>query len=52
MEWTMEVPTPSDVKAVAASATRHLVEVMTQGDTIVLRDPWGTTVRVRPRTPN
>lgn len=50
LEWTMEVPTADDVQAVAASATRHLVEVVTDNDSILLRDPWGTTVRVRPRT--
>ncbi|MBL0170074.1 MAG: VOC family protein [Gemmatimonadaceae bacterium] len=48
MEWTIDVPSASDVQAVAASATKRQVAVRSDGDAIVLQDPWGTTVRVRP----
>lgn len=47
LEWTVDVPTPDDVTAVAASMTRHDVEVTVDGAAIVMRDPWGTQVRVR-----
>jgi hypothetical protein len=47
MEWTIEVPVLADVEAVAASAVAHHVSVVRDGAAIVLRDPWGTTVRIR-----
>ena len=50
--WTIEVPSAADVQAVAASAATHDVHVVTDGDAIVLQDPWGTTVRVRPAIAN
>jgi catechol 2,3-dioxygenase len=50
LEWTIEVPTVEDVAALTASAVAHGHEPT--GDSasragILLRDPWGTAVRVR-----
>ncbi len=50
IEWTIELPTAGDVAELAASAAAHGHEPA--GDSaspagILLRDPWGTTVRIR-----
>ncbi|MEQ1691293.1 MAG: VOC family protein [Gemmatimonas sp.] len=52
IEWTVEVPSAVDVRAVAASAQTRQVDVANDGDAIVLQDPWGTTVRVRTAPPD
>jgi catechol 2,3-dioxygenase len=45
IEWEIVVPTASDVNAVEASVKRGAA-VERQGNSILLRDPWGTAVRV------
>ena len=50
LEWTVEVPTVSDVLAVHASMHRREIPVRAEGSEIIVRDPWGTTVRVRATT--
>ena len=49
LEWTIVVPTHSDVETLRASAAS--IAAAQQGDDLVLRDPWGTTVRVRASSP-
>lgn len=46
IEWEIVVPSASDVGAVEASV-RKAAPTEREGDTILLRDPWGTAVRVR-----
>jgi catechol 2,3-dioxygenase len=46
IEWTIIVPGARDVDAVEASVKRA-AKVVREGDAIVVRDPWGTAVRVR-----
>lgn len=46
LEWTIELPSVSDVSALAASLKTHGIAVEAQGRDIVLRDPWNTSVRV------
>jgi catechol 2,3-dioxygenase len=48
IEWEIVVPAPSDVSAVEASVRNGGGPVDREGSSIVLRDPWGTAVRVRP----
>lgn len=47
IEWEIVVPRESDVSAVEASV-KTAAPVERHGETILLRDPWGTAVRVRP----
>lgn len=50
IEWTIEVPTVEDVVALTASAAAHGHEPADDGaspGSILLRDPWGTAVRIR-----
>jgi catechol 2,3-dioxygenase len=47
IEWEIVVPRPSDVSAVEASV-RSSAPIQRDCDTSILRDPWGTAVRVRP----
>jgi catechol 2,3-dioxygenase len=46
IEWEIVVPRASDVSAVEASV-KQSAPVDREGETILLRDPWGTAVRVR-----
>lgn len=46
LEWTVEVPSAKDVHAVAESAAKRNVAVVTDGDAIVLQDPWRNKLRV------
>lgn len=49
LEWTIVVPTQSDVDALRASASRASAlpaSAEQRPDDVVLRDPWGTAVRV------
>ena len=46
IEWELVVPKASDVDQVEASVKQG-APVSREGDTILLRDPWGTAVRVR-----
>jgi catechol 2,3-dioxygenase len=48
LEWEILVPRAADVDDVEASVTRGGTPVGREGEAILLRDPWGTTVRVRP----
>ena len=49
IEWEIVVPGATDVSAVEASARNGGAHVDREGGSIVLRDPWGTAVRVRPQ---
>lgn len=49
VEWTIELPSVDDVNAVAESVARVRFTATRDGDDAVLRDPWGTQVRVRVR---
>jgi catechol 2,3-dioxygenase len=44
LEWTIVVPTQADVDALHASTLPANAE--RQSDDLLLRDPWGTAVRV------
>lgn len=46
IEWEIVVPRAADVAAVEASV-RQSAAVDREGESILLRDPWGTAVRVR-----
>lgn len=46
LEWTIEVPSTSDVNELAASLTSQGIAVAQESRGIVLRDPWNTSVRV------
>lgn len=47
IEWEIVVPNTKDVDAVEASVKQGGAAVERDGSTILLRDPWGTAVRVR-----
>ena len=47
IEWEIVVPAANDVSAVEASVRNGGGPVDREGSSIVLRDPWGTAVRVR-----
>jgi len=49
LEWTIALPTATDVAAVAANLRRHGFAPRTEGtegDDVVIDEPWGITVRV------
>jgi catechol 2,3-dioxygenase len=50
IEWEIVVPRATDVAAVEASVKQGGVGADREGSTILLRDPWGTAVRVRPES--
>lgn len=45
IEWEIVVPSAEDVRAVEASVAAG-ASVQREGDSVLLRDPWGTAVRV------
>lgn len=47
VEWAIELPSVADVDAVAQSVARVRFTATREGHDAVLRDPWGTQVRVR-----
>jgi catechol 2,3-dioxygenase len=47
IEWEIVVPRASDVNDVAENVKQGAA-VQRQGDSILLQDPWGTAVRIRP----
>jgi len=47
LEWTMVVPTASDVQATAARLQDAGIAFDRDDDELVVRDPWSTAVRVR-----
>jgi catechol 2,3-dioxygenase len=49
IEWEIVVPSAADVDALEASV-RKGAKADREGDTVLLRDPWGTAVRVRSRS--
>lgn len=50
LEWTIEVPTADDVRAVVASVQREGYDVATPAAAeAVATDPWGTQVRISAR---
>jgi catechol 2,3-dioxygenase len=48
LEWEMVVPTAGDAADALASLERAGASVDRSGDGGVVRDPWGTALRVRP----
>lgn len=48
IEWEIVVPRVDDVDQVEASVKRGGVPTNREGGSVLLRDPWGTAVRVRP----
>jgi hypothetical protein len=48
IEWEIIVPGRDDVDQVEASVKRGGAPSEREGDSVLLRDPWGTAVRVRP----
>jgi catechol 2,3-dioxygenase len=46
VEWTVDLPTLGDVDAVGVSAAKAGFAVQRDEDDVVLRDPWGTALRV------
>ena len=49
IEWEIIVPRASDVAAVETSV-KQAANADREGETLLLRDPWGTAVRVRAET--
>jgi catechol 2,3-dioxygenase len=49
IEWEIVVPSGEDVARLEASV-KKAARVDREGDTLLLRDPWGTAVRVRSRS--
>jgi catechol 2,3-dioxygenase len=49
LEWTIAVPAASAVDEVAASMTGAGYEIENEGGALLLTDPWGTRVRVKPQ---
>ncbi|MGH7533257.1 MAG: VOC family protein [Gemmatimonadales bacterium] len=50
LEWTVELPAPSDVDDVAERLIRHGYAAERAGDgTVMAHDPWGTPLRLRSR---
>ncbi len=47
LEWTIDLPTVSDVDAVAASLEAGGYDAEVRDGTVLSRDPWGTAVRFR-----
>jgi catechol 2,3-dioxygenase len=50
LEWTMVLPGSSDVEAAARSLSASGFEVGHEGGDAVSADPWGTRVRIMPRS--
>jgi catechol 2,3-dioxygenase len=48
LEWELVVPTAADAAGALASLERAGASVDRSGDAGVVRDPWGTALRVRP----
>jgi len=48
IEWEIVVPGSADVDQIEASVKRGSVPANREGRSVLLRDPWGTAVRVRP----
>lgn len=48
IEWEIVVPTVADVGRVEANVKQGGIAADRQGSTVLLRDPWGTAVRVTP----
>lgn len=47
LEWQIVLPSPADVTAALEGVQRAGYAVERQGEAALLRDPWGTGVRVR-----
>ncbi len=48
LEWQLVVPTHDDVYALESHLGRQQITVLRDADTLLVDDPWGTRVRVRP----
>jgi len=49
LEWTIVLPSAQDVSATAQSLTRGGASVLHEGTSVVVADPWGTRLRIRPQ---
>jgi catechol 2,3-dioxygenase len=49
LEWTVQLPDPTDVEAAARSLTASAYQVRRESDEAVAVDPWGTAVRLAAR---
>ena len=51
LEWTIEVPTSTDLRAVADSLTRseYGISGEVSAEAFTVEDPWGTRVRIAPQ---
>jgi catechol 2,3-dioxygenase len=47
LEWELVVPVEADVAAAAASLARASHRVVTSRGEAVVKDPWGTQLRIR-----
>ena len=47
VEWEIVLPSPAEVGAVTESLTQHGLSAEPSQDGAVVRDPWGTAVRLR-----
>jgi hypothetical protein len=47
VEWTIELPDVAVVEAAAASIAAARFAAGREGTDLVVRDPWGTAVRLR-----
>jgi catechol 2,3-dioxygenase len=48
LEWEIVVPSVADIDALRASVANAHIPVADDSGAIVVRDPWGTAVRIRP----
>ena len=48
LEWDLVVPSESDVREAAESLDRASHDVRREGSHAVVKDPWGTQLRIRP----
>lgn len=46
LEWTIELPSATDVAVVAANLSDFGFAQRSEADAVIVDDPWGTTVRV------
>lgn len=50
LEWELLVPTPADLEAVTAAMRAAGYAAETSSNSVLVRDPWGTALRIRAAT--
>jgi catechol 2,3-dioxygenase len=50
LEWELLLPGSEDVRTSRESLTANGAEIVTDGEDVIARDPWGTAVRLRSGT--